>query len=177
VKFLRTLTFGLLICAIVYSLVRPRGGPEEGQTAPRFRGQMLSGETFDLDEHRGEVVVLDFWATWCGPCRRSLPALDKVHRGIGQASDVTILSINQDRVAKQGALVKGYLKERRLRFPVLLDRGNVAAIYRVTTLPTMVIIGPDGVVNEVNIGLQSSDTDRLARELEEQISALRSKAQ
>ena len=172
-KFLRTLTFGLLICAIVYSLVRPRGGPETGQDAPRFRGALLSGETFEYDAHRGKVLVLDFWATWCGPCRRSLPALEKVHRAIGQEEDVMILSVNQDRGAKQADLVRRYVTEKALSFPVLLDRGNVAALYRVTTLPTMVVIGRDGVVHDVRVGLHSTDTDRIAADLTEQILTLR----
>ena len=159
--------------AIIYGLVRPRGGPDTGSEAPRFRGQLLSGEVFDFDAHRGRVFLLDFWATWCGPCRRSLPALERVYQLLKDDPAVTILSVNQDRGARQADLVKTYMKEARLTFPVLLDRGNVASMYRVTTLPTLVVIGTDGVIRTVRVGLHSSDPDRIVQDLTELIGKAR----
>ncbi len=172
-KFVRTLVMGLLVLAIVYSLVRPRGGPGEGMDAPRFRGTLLSGESIEPEMGKGAVLVLDFWATWCGPCRKSLPALNRIHQKYAQDQRTVVLSVNQDRGLNQKGLVTSYMSSQKLGFPVILDRGNIAAMYRVTTLPTLVVIGASGRVSKVTVGLTSGDIDVLVTDLEEAIADAR----
>lgn len=161
--------------AIAWSLVAgERSGPPEGQTAPDFTADRLEGgPPFRLADARGRVVLLDFWATWCPPCRRSLPALQAVHRRYRESPDVLVLSVNTDAGPDREALVRRFMAGRDLDFPVLLDRGRISAAYRVRSVPTTVVVGPDGVVREVEVGVRAATVDGIADHFVEMIEAAR----
>ena len=121
----------------------------EGAQAPDFALQTADGTTYRLSELRGKHVVLNFWATWCGPCRQEMPAFEEEHRARA-AEGLVVLAINM----KEGpGLVDPFVKKLDLTFPVLLDRsGSVSARYRVRVLPTTVFITPEGVVDGIRQG-------------------------
>ena len=121
----------------------------EGALAPDFALQTSDGTTYRLSDLRGRHVVLNFWATWCGPCRHEMPAFEEEHRARA-AEGLAILAINM----KEGpGLVDPFVKKLELTFPVLLDRsGSVSARYRVRVLPTTVFITPEGVVDGIRQG-------------------------
>jgi len=127
--------------------VIPAGNGENspllGKDAPVFTLPMLTGGDFDLSAEKGHVVVLDFWATWCGPCVRSLPGLVKLVDAF-PAEKVRLFGINQGEAPEQ---VKHFLEAHglRLRVPMDADQG-IGRKYGVDAIPRTIIIGPDGKV-------------------------------
>jgi peroxiredoxin len=126
-----------------------RSGPRVGSPAPDFSLTGLDQQTIELGQLRGKVVLLNFWATWCGPCVAEMPNIDQVYQGTAH-QDVAILAVNQGEFADQ---VKGYAELYHLHFPILLDgNGKVGDLYRVQALPTTVFIDRQGIVREIHIG-------------------------
>jgi len=98
-----------------------------GQAAPDFELDRLDGQTFRLSDHQGRIVVLDFWASWCGSCRPSMPLVDRVVRQFADQS-VTLVAVNLQERPEQ---IASMLERDELEIPVALDRdGVVAAKYK-----------------------------------------------
>lgn len=165
----------VLVGLAIYQFSSPSSGPRLGTEAPPIQVDTLAGEAFDLAETRGQVVVLDFWATWCPPCKRSLPALQAVYETYEDDESVGIYSVNTDVSAARAKGLTQFMARRKLSFPVLLDAPDnaVAQRYRVRSIPTMVVIGPSGKVHEVSVGLLASDTAGIVRHLEQMIEEAR----
>jgi len=135
--------------------------PAVGYPAPDFELTTLSGEPFLLSELQGAPVVLNFWATWCGPCRRELPSLQAAHEHYGE--HVAIVGVDQ---AEAPATVQLYVDQLDLTFQIPMDNDQVAAnLYNVMGLPTTFFIDPDGVIRRVWSGEMNSIT--LAEGIEE----------
>lgn len=153
----------MLIAVLVYR-VGKRSGPPLNESAPQISASLLDGGVFNLEEQRGKVILLDFWATWCPPCRASLPALSAVSKHYQDDQDVWVGSVNHERLSTED-LTK-FMTQLRVDFPVILDRrGQVNARYRVSALPTMVLIGKDGLVKKTQVGLPYSDSTQLEQHL------------
>ena len=121
----------------------------EGKPAPDFTLQDMNGKDVALKDLRGKVVVLDLWATWCPPCRASLPHLDKLHEAL-KDKGVKVFAVN---VQEDKADVEQFIKTTGLKTPVILDtNGAVSQKYKVTGIPQTVVIGKDGKVAKVFIG-------------------------
>ena len=121
-----------------------------GQTAPDFSLTSLSGKEVKLSDLKGQVVVLDFWASWCPPCRESLPHLGKLY---GENEDgVKVLAVN---MGEDADAARSFVQSQNLSdLTVLLDKDkSVAQKYGISSIPTTVIIGPDGKVQETFVGL------------------------
>lgn len=127
-------------------------GTYAGAVAPEFRLRGIDGAEHALSELRGQVVLINFWATWCGPCRNEMPAIQATydaHAGEG----FVVWGIND---GEESALVAPYLQQLKLTFPVMLDRDSrVSRLYRVYALPTTYFIGRDGVIKQVAVGEMS----------------------
>lgn len=125
--------------------------PQAGFLAPDFTLVTLDGQTVTLSELRGQVVLLNLWASWCPPCREEMPAMQRVWEEYRERG-VMVLAVNstsQDTRAEAQAFVT----ENGLTFPIPLDTsGEVTRLYRVSSLPTSFFIGADGVIHEVVIG-------------------------
>lgn len=126
------------------------GGLEVGQRAPDFELSTIDGTTVSLADFAGEQVVLNFWATWCPPCREELPELISFSEETG----IPVLGINVTKNERRGQSdVEAFLEEVPLSFPVLLDEaGTVERTYRVVALPTTYVIAPDGTVTAKQVG-------------------------
>jgi thiol-disulfide isomerase/thioredoxin len=120
-----------------------------GQPAPDFALRSLGNENLRLSEHQGEVVVINFWATWCGPCRQEMPLLDELY-GKYRRAGLVLLSVNIDDAQDRAIEMAGALQ---VSYPVLLDvRKEVARAYQVGTMPVTVLIDREGVVRYVSEG-------------------------
>ncbi|WP_291990717.1 TlpA disulfide reductase family protein [Luteitalea sp.] len=137
-----------------------RGSVGVGDTAPMFQAADLSGGTVSLDELRGRVVVVNFWATWCPPCRVELPELDAYQAEMGER--IVVLGID---TGEPSGSVEPFVLQHGLRFPIMLDEnGSIAAAYGVVGLPTSLILDRSGIVRERVTGPMTRDT--LARRIE-----------
>ncbi len=120
-----------------------------GTTAPAFTLKDFDDKEISLASLKGKVVVLDFWATWCGPCVASLPHLNQLYLDF-KDQDVRVYAINQ---AEDKDLVSGFMHSKNLTVPVLLDtESKVGDLYDAHAIPETVIVGPDGVISKVFIG-------------------------
>jgi thiol-disulfide isomerase/thioredoxin len=137
--------------------------PLLGQPAPEFTLVNLDGEETPIAKSLGkEVIVLDFWATWCGPCVMALPVLIEVTGGFAEQG-VKFYAVNQQEDAET---VKTFLADKGLTPPVLLDtEGEVGGKYSVEGLPTSIIIGKDGRVQVVHVGFGGNLKKKLTAEL------------
>lgn len=133
-------------------------------TAPAFTLETVDGNQFQLDEHRGNVVVLNFWATWCPPCRREIPDFVKLQRKYGNQG-LQFVGVALQPEAEVDA-VETFAEQVSINYPVGLDDGTIAQQYGgVRSLPTTFLIGPEGKVRERFAGIASRS--RLHAELED----------
>lgn len=125
-----------------------------GLDAPDFTLVGLEGDTVRLASTRGDVVILDFWATWCGPCRRWMPIVEKAHRAL-RDKGVRVYAVN---LREDDAKVRQYLAQTGVRVPVLMDRdGAVSGLYGAQSIPLTVVIGRDGRVVDSLLGVHTED--------------------
>lgn len=123
-----------------------------GEEAPEFELFDLEGEPVRLSDHRDHVVLVNFWATWCGPCRIEMPAIQERYERYRDAG-LTVLAVDFDESAEA---VRAFGDELGLTFPLLLDPGGVIQRrYRILGYPTSVFIDGGGVIRAVHIGLMN----------------------
>ncbi len=135
------------------------GSPLLGKEAPAFKLPLLGGGEFDLAHERDKVIVLDFWATWCGPCVKSLPAMIETASAF-PAARVRLISVNQ---GEGGEVVRRFLEARKLNVIVAMDAAqNVARQFGVDGIPHTVIIGPDGKIVWVQSGHSADSAEAAA---------------
>jgi peroxiredoxin len=126
-------------------------GTEVGQRAPDFTLAAVDGEELSLSDFRGRPVVLNFWATWCPPCRAEMPAIQSFYEKRGR--EIQVLAVNLTASEKSAAHVKDFLKAGGYTFPVLLDTHNITAQeYLVRAIPTTFFIDREGIIRTRHTG-------------------------
>ena len=170
-SLLRGRTLLLLCCASLIFVFGPAAAQEVGERAPSFSLPNLDGQgSVSLDEHRGKVVYLDFWASWCPPCLTSLPILDEL-RGEFPADRFQVVAVNVDSDPEKA---RKFLKKRPVGYPSASDpKGQLPPRFAIETMPTSFLIDEKGVVRYVHPGFRKTDVDPLR----EKIRALIAKAQ
>jgi thiol-disulfide isomerase/thioredoxin len=123
-----------------------------GEEAPNFVFVTADGQGMELADLRGQPVVLNFWASWCGPCRLEMPELVELHE---RDPDVVVLAIN---VREELAVVEPFAAEFHMTMPVVLDKeGQLQRMYAVLGLPVTIFIDPDGIVDSRWNGLLNAE--------------------
>jgi peroxiredoxin len=124
------------------------------QAAPDFTLKSLEGRNLRLDEYKGQVVLINFWASWCGPCRQELPLLDRINARYHDAG-FAVLGVN---VEGQMGPASDMAKKTGVSFPVLVDENQrVSELYDLEAMPTSVVVDRDGVVKYVHRGYKPGD--------------------
>lgn len=119
-----------------------------GSHAPDFEGVNTNGEKIRLADYRGKVVVINFWASWCGPCVNEMPLINGVFQD--HPDDVAVLFVNAGE--SKGTIME-FLAAHQFEFPVLIDAtGKIAGAYSVTGLPVTYILDKNGVISQAIIG-------------------------
>jgi len=148
-RLIKALIVILSLALLLSACSTPESAPEVGKRAPEFRLASLDGKERALTDFRGRVVVLNFWATWCPPCREEMPTLQHVYHQMHEVG-VVIVGVN---LGDPPSKVKEFVEETGVEFPILLDtHGKVAQEYRVRALPLTFWIDSSGVIRDITIG-------------------------
>jgi peroxiredoxin len=131
---------------------RPVAAKDEGEPeAPDFTLTDLDGHPFHLKSQRGKAVLMEFWASWCGPCRLEMPIVEKLHRRF-QHKGLTVVGINDENPE----VAQEFLQDKEFTFPMLFDKdGEVADSYEVDAIPTLVLVDREGKIVHREVGLGS----------------------
>ncbi len=122
--------------------------------APGFRLETLDGKSVALEDLKGQVVMINFWASWCGPCRQEMPLLDKLYAKY-KPMGFTLLGVNVEPDPK---LATGFLEKTPVTFPILLDKdSSVSKLYQVAGMPSTVIVDRKGNLRWVHKGYKPGD--------------------
>lgn len=125
--------------------------PQEGFPAPDFTLETIDGEMVTLSDLHGRAVLINFWTSWCPPCRSEMPALEKVFNDY-QAHGFTILAVNST-IQDQKSSAINFANQYGLTFPILFDdTGKATSDYMIEALPTSFFINRDGIIQEIVIG-------------------------
>ncbi|MET0052771.1 MAG: TlpA disulfide reductase family protein [Candidatus Thiodiazotropha sp.] len=158
------LTALLLLSGIGIAAAEEQLSPEPWPSpAPPFHLQDLQGRYQHLQDYRGRVVIVNFWASWCGPCREELPSLNRAWAAL-EPRGVAMLAIN---LGEEAEAVNAFLADFPIAFPVLLDRrGTFAQRWRVQGLPTTFVLNPRGEIVYRVVGERAWDDATLLRQVE-----------
>lgn len=126
----------------------------EGDAAPDFTASLADGSTFTLSEQQGKVVLLNFWATWCGPCVREMPAFEKLHTEYEE--DAVILAVN---CLEDTGTVDAFIAENEYTFPIAYDtEGSVSMRYPTQGIPYTLVIDGEGIIQKIYVGAADAET-------------------
>ena len=163
-KIFELLHKGVLLAAVAAIVTLTVQASEHGPAAD-FSLPDATGSTVSLSDFQGDVVLINFWASWCGPCREEMPLLDQLHARYSPLG-FTMLGVN---VEEDSTLANGFLDGTPVNFPILYDRENsVSQLYDVIAMPTTVIVDRAGNVRYVHHGYEAGNEN----DYQDQIRAL-----
>lgn len=142
---------------------------QPGTPAPDFSVRGFRGNTSSLGSHKGKVLVLDFWASWCPPCRESMPHLQRLHEKY-KDKPVVFLGMNVENAGDSSALQ--FIKDNSITYPMFTATNTVKARYKAEHFPTFYIVSPDGKVVWGDVGWGDDFPDRMTRYIERELGRL-----
>ncbi len=152
---LRTLLLAALLAAPALA-VAPAG------PAPQFKLDSMAGKPVSLDQYKGQVVMINFWASWCGPCRTEMPILEKLHTKY-KPMGFTMIGVN---VEPDSSLAANWLKSTPVTFPILFDtKSEVSKLYAVAGMPSTVIIDRKGNLRWLHRGYKDGDENEYLNQI------------
>jgi thiol-disulfide isomerase/thioredoxin len=142
-------------------------GVEVGNIMPTYQAQWLDGKSFDLAAEKGNVVFLNVWATWCGPCRGEMPLLQSIQDQYA-ARGLKVIGVSVDEGGVAG--VKAFLASQKIRYPSAIDpEGHIANILQTTVLPTSVLIDRTGHIVWKDAGMLTGPEPALTKAIEQSL--------
>lgn len=151
----RTLLLAALVSLPVLA-VAPQG------PAPQFRLESMAGKPVSLEQYKGQVVMINFWASWCGPCRQEMPLLEKMYAKY-KPMGFTMLGVNVEPDSK---LAAGFLEKTPVTFPILFDtKSEVSKLYQVAGMPSTAIIDRKGNLRWVHKGYKPGDENEYQNQI------------
>lgn len=158
----------LVLALLIVSMISPANLfalPRAGQPAPNFKVTSTSGQSISLENYRGHVLVIDFFATWCTPCRASVPHIVEVNRKYGRQG-LQVLGLSADE--EEGNALKSFSDGYHINYPVALANEAVQTSFGIRSVPVMFVINKKGIIAEVYRGFN----DEIARSMEQLIKRL-----
>ena len=153
-------TLRALLLATLVSLPAMAVAPQG--PAPVFQLQGMDGKPVNLADLKGQVVMINFWATWCGPCRQEMPLLEQLYTKY-KPMGFTLLGVN---VEPDSTLAAGFLKKTPVTFPILFDtKSDVSKLYQVAGMPSTVIVDRKGNLRWVHKGYKPGDENEYLNQI------------
>lgn len=139
----------------------------EGDVVPDFTAETVDGNTFNLSDQKGKVVLLNFWATWCGPCVGEMPAFERLYNEYGEKVSILAVNCEEDKNT-----VSQFISDSGYTFPVAYDvDGDISTQYSTSGIPYTLVIGKDGLIKKIFLGADS-DADVQYNEYKKAIDAI-----
>jgi thiol-disulfide isomerase/thioredoxin len=159
---LRAALFASTLALITLGLTQSDTTSLEGKRAPDLSLNSLDKTRFKLSAHKGNVVLLDYWATWCPPCRESLPHINELAADKALADrGLRVFAINSK---EKLPVVQKFMTDNNYTFPVPLDpTGEFGRLYKVRGIPTTVLVGRDGTIEKVFVGFGEGSADQMKK--------------
>ncbi len=125
-----------------------------GDVAPEFTAKLVDGSTFILKEKEGKVILLNFWATWCGPCVGEMPAFQDLYEEYGEKIEILAVNCMEDKQT-----IDRFVEETGYQFPIAYDvEGKICITYPSSGIPYTLVIGKDGTVKKIYVGAADAQT-------------------
>lgn len=146
-----------MLCASAFAV-------EVGQMAPDFELQGQNGTMVKLSSYKGKTVYLDFWASWCGPCKQSFPWMNEMQSRYG-AKKFQVVGVNVDQKTDDA---KEFLKENKANFDIVFDStGKIPKTFTIKGMPTSMLIGADGKIMSIHTGFKSEQKPELEKQIKD----------
>ena len=138
--------------------------PQESIPAPDFSLKTLDGQEITLSKLKGKVVFLDFWATWCGPCKESVPHLVQIYKSY-QEKGIELIGMNMDK--GDTGIVFHFVRSMDIPYPIIITTADVARDYGVSAIPTAILIDKEGRIREKIVGFSSAIAKQMSSKVAE----------
>lgn len=146
-----------ILCASAFAV-------EVGQMAPDFELQGQNGTMVKLSSYKGKTVYLDFWASWCGPCKQSFPWMNEMQSRYG-AKKFQVVGVNVDQKTDDA---KEFLKENKATFDIVFDNtGKIPKTFTIKGMPTSMLIGADGKIMSIHTGFKPEQKPELEQQIKD----------
>lgn len=143
-------------------------GPKAGEPAPAFAAMDSEGQNVELASYAGKVTVLDFWATWCGPCRKAMPHVQALHERYADNPDVAVVGVHFD-ANYRAANPADYFEKNGYSFDLIPDGREISKAYGISSIPSFVVIDADGTIIHRQTGFAPGDVEAFASIIDAQL--------